>query len=467
MRFQRRASMGTSPATSKRAPMGMFGVAFGGVALILVLAGAGLGSDPEGSWVGELPGKVLAMQAQAGPTEAPAGFDGRSNGFAEEFCARQDELVSSPNSPKIPADECNFEAAEEEFTGPESVADGIGPIFNAIGCAECHSANPAFDPDNFSKKLIGATSEITERRAAFWDGTTYRDHPGGSLIHNRSLRPNEQEHVIPGHNVIALRSTLSVLGDGFVEAVANDTLSAISARQPSDQRGQVISVPVSERPTMFRIGRFGHKGQQASLVSFSADAYVNEMGITSPLQPDEPTFNGVVVDDPVPGLDDEGVDVELFALFMRSTKVPPVDATIAGTAAARAGRQIFEAIGCAVCHTPTIVTAPPGTVINGGALRVANALGNKIIHPFADFLLHDIGTGDGIIQNGGPTTRLKIRTAPLWGCRTRGRFMHDNLSFSVEDAIARHSNQARRARSRFNDLSAADKTRLLTFLSSL
>jgi CxxC motif-containing protein (DUF1111 family) len=114
-----------------------------------------------------------------------------------------------------------------------------------------------------------------------------------------------------------------------------------------------------------------------------------------------------------------------------------------------------------------MVTAPPGTLINGGALRVANALGNKTIHPFADFLLHDIGTGDGIIQNGGPTTRLKIRTAPLWGCRTRGRFMHDNMSFSAEDAIARHSNQARRARSRFDALSAADKAKLMTFLSSL
>src|SRR5687767_6011172 len=122
-----------------------------------------------------------------GPTEAPTGFDGRSNGFAEEFCARQDELVSSPNSPKIPDDECNFEAAEEEFTGPETVADGVGPIFNAKGCGECHSANPGFDPKNFERKLVGGTSEITERRAGRFDGTTFFEHPGGSLIHSRSL----------------------------------------------------------------------------------------------------------------------------------------------------------------------------------------------------------------------------------------------------------------------------------------
>ena len=116
---------------------------------------------------------------------------------------------------------------------------------------------------------------------------------------------------------------------------------------------------------------------------------------------------------------------------------------------------------------PTIVTAAPGTLINGGALRVANSLGNKIIHPFSDFLLHDIGTGDGIVQNGGPSTRNKIRTPALWGLRARGRFMHDNLSFSFEDAIARHGNQAAAARDNFNNLSSSDERKVLAFLSSL
>jgi mono/diheme cytochrome c family protein len=465
MRLKGRASVGRVPKTSRRTPARAFGVVFGGFALVLVLAGVGLGSDPQAADLPEAPPGFQALGAP--PTEAATGFDGASNGFVEEFCARQDELVNSPNSPKVPEDECNLETAAEEFTGPESVADGLGPIFNAAGCGECHTANPGFDPDNFETKLIGATSEITERRAGYWDGATFREHPGGSLIHNRSLRTYEQERILPGHNVIALRNTLSVLGDGFVEAVANETLRAIAAHQPFDQRGQVINVPVLEKPGTTRVGRFGHKAQQASLVSFSADAYVNEMGITSPLQPDELTFNGVPVDDPVPGIDDEGVDVELFALFMRSTKAPPVDAALAATPDARAGRQIFEQIGCAVCHTPTIVTAAPGTLINGGALKVANALGNKIIHPFSDFLLHDLGTGDGIVQNGGPSTRNKMRTAALWGLRTRGRLMHDNLSFSLEDAIARHGNQGARARSRFDRLSPNDKKKLLTFLSSL
>jgi CxxC motif-containing protein (DUF1111 family) len=439
-------------------------ISLSSIVLLLFAAAAGsFGPDDRAARDGSTGGNLQSSSA----TEAPTGFDGRSNGFAEEFCRDQHRLVSSPNSPKIPADECNLNAAEEEFIGPESVADGLGPIFNAAGCGECHSANPAFDPDDFTRKITGATSEITEKRAGFWDGRTFREHPGGSLIHNRSLRGFEQERVLPGHNVLAIRSTLSVLGDGFVEAISNDTLREIANRQPSAHRGQVIEVPVLEKPGTTRVGRFGHKAQQASLVSFSADAYLNEMGITSPLQPDELTFNGVAVEDPVPGIDDEGVDVELFALFMRSTKAPAVDEDLAATDDARRGRELFNSVGCAVCHTPTIVTAQPGTLINGGALKVTNALGNKIIHPFSDFLLHDVGTGDGIVQNGGQSTRNKMRTAALWGLRLRSRFMHDLASFTFEDAIDRHRGQASSSRDAFNRLRSSDKRRLLTFLSSL
>ncbi len=152
---------------------------------------------------------------------------------------------------------------------------------------------------------------------------------------------------------------------------------------------------------------------------------------------------------------------------MRSTKAPPVDRDLADSSDGRAGRQLFSNVGCATCHTSTITTAAPGTLINGGALKVTNALGNKIIHPFGDFLLHDLGTGDGIVQNGGTSTRNKIRTIPLWGLRLRSRFMHDLASFTFEDAIARHGNQGASAREAFNRLSSSDKRRLLTFLSSL
>jgi CxxC motif-containing protein (DUF1111 family) len=403
-----------------------------------------------------------AAQTQSGPTEAPAGFRVEDNGFAEEFCANQAALANeTPDSPRIPEDACNFETAVEAFTGPRDTAAGLGPIFNGNACAECHMANP----------ILGATSQITEKRAGFFNSVFFMAHPGGSLIQDRSLRPEEMERVDPAYaNVIALRSTISVLGDGFVEAIANATLQNIANAQPAAQRGLVINVPVLEQPGTTRIGRFGHKGQHASLLSFSADAYVNSMGITSPLQPDENTSNGRRVAEPPdapPGVDDDGVDVALFALFMRATLAPPVDPALLTTRAAQAGSSLFNSIGCAVCHTRAIVTAPPGALINGGAARVSNALGNKIIHPLGDFLLHDLGTGDGIVQNGGAGSRNRVRTAPLWGLRARGRFMHDNLSFSVENAIARHGNQGATARASFNALSATDRARLLAFLAAL
>ncbi len=114
-----------------------------------------------------------------------------------------------------------------------------------------------------------------------------------------------------------------------------------------------------------------------------------------------------------------------------------------------------------------MVTLEPGTVINQGALKVTNALGNKRIRPFGDFLLHNVGTGDGIVQNGGAGTRNKIRTAPLWGLRTRGRFMHDALTFNLTDAILRHAGEASQVRDNFKLLSGTDRKKVIAFLMSL
>jgi len=391
-------------------------------------------------------------------TDAPAGFTVASNGFAEEFCANQAALTDSPNSPQIPAVQCNFDAAVDEFTEIDDVDEGLGPIFNAEACGSCHLV-----------PIAGGTSQIMEKRVGFFNGLIFSDPPGGSLIQDRAIPIAIQELSPANANVAALRGSLSVLGDGFVEAISNTTLQNIANAQPLGMRGQLINVPVLERPGTVRVGRFGWKDQQASLVSFSADAYVNEMGVTSPLQPDENTSNGnsVAAFDEVPDPDNDGVAVELFALFMRSTFAPPRDQVRAATANAQAGSTLFNQIGCAVCHTREIITSPPGTLINGGAMRVSIALGNKRIRPFGDFLLHDIGTGDGIVQNGGQATRNKVRTVPLWGLRARGRFMHDSLSFNLTDVIRRHTNQAEAASDAFFALSTTNRNRVLEFLLSL
>ena len=227
-------------------------------------------------------------------------------------------------------------------------------------------------------------------------------------------------------------------------------------------------VPVLEANGALRVGRFGWKDQHASLLSFAADAYVNEMGITSPLQLDEPTFDGVSVadfeDHAQP--EDDGTNINAFAQFMRATKVPP-RLPSATTPNVIAGANVFSSAGCDICHVPTIVTAPVGTIINGGTFVIPPALGNKVIHPFSDFLLHDVGTGDGIVQNGGPDSQYKLRTPPLWGLRARTRFMHDLQSLTLPQAIRRHGVEAQSVIDYVNSLSATEQGQLIAFLNSL
>ena len=171
--------------------------------------------------------------------------------------------------------------------------------------------------------------------------------------------------------------------------------------------------------------------------------------------------------DTVADPEDNGGDIAAFALFVRSLKAPSRDTALAATASAQTGASLFNSIGCAVCHVTSITTAPAGTVINGGAFTVPAALGNKIIHPFGDFLLHDVGTGDGIVQNGGQGTRNLVRTAALWGMRARNTLMHDGANVSRTDAILRHGNQAATAASNFKALSATQQQNVIDFLNSL
>jgi CxxC motif-containing protein (DUF1111 family) len=388
-------------------------------------------------------GSVTVAPEALGPsiaaiTEAPAGFDNLTNGFLSQ---------------------ADFDAAKDVFEEVEALADGLGPVYNAQSCRECHQ-NP----------VTGAASQITEFRAGHFNGTSFVDHPGGSLLNDRAIDASIQERIAAGQEVRTFRLSLSLMGDGFVEAIDSNTLLAISNAQPAAQRGQLISVPVNEANNAVRTGRFGWKDQHASLMSFAADAYVNEMGITSPLQPVENTSNGasVAAFDAVPDPEDAtGADIAFFTNFMRSLKAPPRDAVAAATASAQRGATLFTQIGCATCHTASINTVPAGTVINNGQLTVPAAIGDKTIHPFGDFLLHDVGTGDGIVQNGGQTTRNKVRTMPLWGMRVRDRLMHDGATVSRTDAINRHANEGSTARGNFNALSATSQNDVINFLNSL
>ena len=387
--------------------------------------------------------------------EAPAAFDNRTNGFDVQgpaFDTLDEDTVVPLRS---------FNDNRFIFEEVEHVADGLGPTFNAQACRECHQ-----------NIVTGGASQIAEHRTGRMDLLQFVESVGGSLIQSRSTNADIFERVPFEDSVSTFRISTNTLGAGFVEAIPNDTLLAIRNAQPSSIRGRALEVAVLEANNVTRIGRFGHKSQHASLQSFAADAYLNEMGITSPLLPDENTSLGRNVGfgtpyDPVPDPEDDGIDVVAFANFMRATKAPPRGPI---NAAVRAGDTLFNQVGCSGCHIATIRTAAPGTRINGGALRVRDAVGNKIIHPYSDFLLHDIGTGDGIPVLPGAdfaSTANQIRTSPLWALRTRNRLMHDGLSFTKQEAIARHAGQATAARNAYNALSQAQKDQVLAFLDSL
>ncbi len=389
-------------------------------------------------------------------TEAPTGFDNLTNGFSPQGPAF-DTLDEDNVVPLRSFNDNRFIFEEVETT-----ADGLGPTYNAQSCRECHQ-----------NVVTGGASQIAEHRTGRLEVSGgFFESLGGSLVHSRATHPDIVEHVSFEDDVRTFRISPTLVGAGFIECVANETLTAIRDAQPAELRGTAVMVPVLEAGNEARIGRFGWKSQHASLESFSADAYLNEMGITSPLFPDENTSSGRFVGfgspfDPVEDPEDDGVDVVAFANFMRSTKAPsrgPITADV------QAGEGFFNQVGCVSCHVSILHTARPGTRINGDVFTVPDALGNKIIHPYSDFLLHDVGTGDGIPVLPTPeyaaTTNL-IRTAPLWALRTRNRLMHDGLSFTKQEAIQRHGGQATPVTGSYNALTDEQQRQVLEFLNSL
>jgi CxxC motif-containing protein (DUF1111 family) len=411
--------------------------------------------------------------------DAPAGFDNKTNGMV---------------------DDATHQADQTKFEEVEQLSDGLGPLYNAQSCRECHQ-NP----------VSGAASQVSELRVGH-NGPDGRfrtpDIPiahgaevisGRSLVNDRAICPNAafpdkeiQERVPETETIRAFRLSLNLLGDGFVEAIADQTLIDLSKEQcKSSHRkicGQVLYVPIVEAPGQMGVGRFGWKDQHASLLSFSGDAYLNEMGITNRLQPDEVTNLCNAASEPNDTTGADGLaDIDHFARFIRATKAPARDAQLANGAAAKKGLGLFDKIGCATCHVATLTTAPAGTKINGGTFTIPPALGSATLHPYGDFLMHDVGTGDGILQatrehyghkvfqqmadymskQDFESSRNKIRTAPLWGVRLRPRLMHDGASLTLLEAITRHKGEASHVIQQFEKLKRPDQEAIIEFLKSL
>ena len=348
-----------------------------------------------------------------------------------------------------------FDAGKDEFMEEETVADGLGPVFNGKSCAECHSS-PA----------VGGDSDTTETRF----GTITNGHfdPltqfGGSLIQSKGIggEPdatcNIAGETVPAEATIkAKRRTTPLFGLGLVDSVPDQVFIAIAQLQKRftpETAGRPNHIEVA---TGQAVGKFGWKSQVPTLKQFSADAYLNEMGITSPTFPTENCPQGncglLAICDSPPDPEDDGSGVQAFTDFMTFLAPPPRGPI---TRKVLAGEVVFFGLGCAACHIPVLKTGR----------NSITALDRVKFFPFSDFLIHDMGSlGDGIEQ--GQANGTEMRTAPLWGLQARKRLLHDGSATTVTDAILAHDGQGAESKQRFNALKAKDVTDLLAFLNSL
>jgi CxxC motif-containing protein (DUF1111 family) len=356
-----------------------------------------------------------------------------------------------------------FTLGKVEFTNEEGNDEGLGPVFNEKSCVTCH-LGPA--------GAVGGTTQRLETRfgttnsAGKFDpltelgGSLLQDHGIGLVTVAAGTHFYAAEVVpIPQATIQAHRRTTPLFGLGLVDAVPDSSFQFIAALEAQYGPGiagkvHMVSDPVHGGKS---VGKFGWKAQVPNLMTFSGDAYLNEMGISNPLFPNENCPQGdcsaLVFNPALFSPNDDGSGVRAFNDFMTMLAPPPRGAI---TVDVLAGDFVFHAIGCASCHTPLLFTGPSDIA----ALRF------KAFQPFSDFLLHDMGTlGDGITQ--GDATGNDIRTAPLWGLRTQTRLLHDGRATTIEQAILGHEGQGAAARNRFAALGPELKAKLMAFLNSL
>jgi CxxC motif-containing protein (DUF1111 family) len=397
-------------------------------------------------------------------------------------------------------DPTEFAEAKAAFVAVEAIEDGVGPVFNERACGNCHTDGA----------IGGAGIQIERRYGRFVNGRfDDLDNRGGSLrqlftagrftgLNGRACNPPLE--VEPAEATVRNvgRLTTALFGLGLVDSLPNSAITANASAQATDVRGTVVNsrllIPNPDDPNQAingtRVGRFGWKAGIATLVQFSADAYLNEMAIstqscirgTSILAfANESRPNGalnaagcddrapphglagipVETDDPVGscagGLTEIQDDVALFTTFM--TFLAPAPRLAIDPAINLQGGTVFNRIGCASCHLLRDYVTPS---------RPANGVpGNFVFRPRTDFLVHDIGTGDSIGNDGDSlATTNRIRTAPLWGLHHRRLLMHDGRATTIEQAISFHGGQAAASRDAFNRLNASDRNAMLTAMRS-
>jgi len=342
------------------------------------------------------------------------------------------------------------------------VDEGLGPVFNQTSCASCHNS-PIGGPGTQSVTRFGASD-----KGGFSDLSIF----GGSLLQAQTIDLDCQEVIPPEANVTSLRVTPGMLGFGLVEAIADEDILALESDPPGIS-GRAHIAPILETPGATGVGRFGWKAQLATILSFSADAAQNEMGLTNRILMEENDPNGIrepeLADcDDVPDPEDNvelgnGVEfIDAVTDFQRFLAAPPQTPRSGMT-----GEMIFDSTGCTQCHTPQFTTR------DDPALE--DAIRNKVIRPYSDFLLHDMGIAADFIAQGEAQPR-EIRTTPLWNVRTRdpmwhdGRFGGGTFEERIRDSIAEHGaigSEAQGVVADWNALSAGEQDAVIAFLDSL
>ena len=429
-------------------------------------------------------------------------------------------FVVGDRLPGLQADQDLLDEAADAFSTVENINDGLGPIFNEHACGICHTNG-----------AIGGAGEQIERRFGRFDNGVFNPlaNRGGSL---RQLFTNGQVpgamgqscnvplEVEPAEATVRNvgRLTTPTFGLGLVDAMPDSFFDGLVAAEPAAQRGIVnrgaIAIPNPGDPTQSvgatRVTRFGWKAGVPSLIQFSADAYVNEMGITTQSCFRGQSLNAFAIESapngvPVPdGCDDlaprqtgtnpggltatqwaqvdDAVgacagnrteiqdDVFLFTVFM--TALAPAPRDLSDQISVTRGQPLFTQIGCNSCHVTTTFRTPanPAPVtIDAAATESIRVPGNFAFNPYSDFAVHDMGSLGDRIGNAGDSVAVtqRMRTAPLWGIRVRNHLLHDGRCGDIPCAVRAHDGQGAAARNAFNALSSANQHNIVQFVRSL
>src|SRR6267154_66915 len=358
------------------------------------------------------------------------------------------------------AQRARFEAGRAVFATVFTPETGLGPLFNSVGCANCHE-QPVIGGSGSNDPAEGG-EDIELHATAFHGAGARCDNlaaVGGQVI-QKQITPAYSDFLqmtaepIPaaatdsGH-----RTTPDVFGFGLLDAVPDAEI--LARADPLDRNGDGISGRPN-RTADGRLGRFGRKAQAATLREFNADAFVMEMGITNPLNQVEQTIAGEPFPpgiDPLPEPEISAGQLAAVDAFVRFLAPPP--RAPLGFASAH-GAVLFSRIGCASCHTPVLVT---------GASRIP-ALRFRFVPAFTDLLLHDMGPDLADICLG-QALPSEFRTEPLMGLRFQAAFLHDGRAATISQAIELHGGEGLAARNRFLRLGGFERIALLRFLGSL